>query len=185
MCDFFRSTQHGSRLKMLSKSEVQTRALSRRQRGRAGRSITNLTCRSWKQDFVCGPESYYPVFNYWWWLKQDLMCGDLKKAAVTHIGCEVCKSSLDGGHISCVTPASIYSQVKKTGEKTQRKNTGAGVRKRRRVFPTHHSFSCYHGVVERFIDYLKMHSVRVDKAAVRCDRDTGSTTKQANMNDRE
>lgn len=104
---------------------------------------------------------------------------------MTHNGWEVCKSSLDGGHISCLPPASIHLQVKKTGEKTQRKNTGARVRKRRRVFPTHHSFSCYHGVVERFIDYLRMHSVRVDKAAVRCDRDRGSRTKQANMNDRE
>lgn len=58
----YRSIQHGSRLKMLSKSEVQTRVLSSRQRGRAGRSITNLTCRSWEQNFVCGPESYYQVF---------------------------------------------------------------------------------------------------------------------------
>lgn len=125
------------------------------------------------------------LYNCWWWPKQDLRCGELKEAVGTQNGCEACKYSLDRGHISCLPPAAIHLQVRETGEKRQRKNTGARVSKRRWVFPEHHSFSCYRDVVERFIDYLRTHSVRVDKAAVRCNRGRGVRSKQANMNDRE
>lgn len=35
-------------------------------------------------------------------------------------------------------------------------------RERNKVIPTHHSASCCRGVAERFIDHLRMHSVRAD-----------------------
>lgn len=82
------------------------------------------------------------------------------------------------GHTFSISHA-IHLQVKK--RRIQRKK--ARVRKSRRVFPTHHSNSCYRNMVERFIDYLRMHSVRVDKAVATCDTDRGGRMKQANMND--
>lgn len=56
-----RSRQHSSRLKMLSKSEVQMGVLSTRPRGQARQSTTSLTCHSWELNFFCGPEIYYSV----------------------------------------------------------------------------------------------------------------------------
>lgn len=39
--------------------------------------------------------------------------------------------------------------------------------KRKKVIPTHHSTSCRRGVAERFIDHLRMRSVREDEEVER------------------
>lgn len=142
-------------------------------------------CHIWELNFSCGPEIYYSVLLMIDGGSKETWYVEGYRRLVTHNGCVVCTSSIDRGQISCISPAGIHLQVKKTGGRHKEGIKGAWVRERRRVFPTHHSCSCYCGVVERFIDYLRMHSVRVDKAAVRCDRDRGGRMKQANMNDRE
>lgn len=59
-------------------------------------------------------------------------------------------------------------------------------RERKKVIPTHHSASCCRGVGERFIDHLRMHSVRADEAAERHEGETEGGDeggKEANMNE--
>lgn len=52
-------------------------------------------------------------------------------------------------------------RVRETGER------------KRKIVPTRHSASCCRGVVERFIDHLRMHSVKVDKVVERHEGDRG------------
>lgn len=64
------------------------------------------------------------------------------------------------------------------------KESGEGNRKK--VIPTHHSDSCCRGVAERFIDHLRMHSVRADEAVEWHEGETEGGNeggKEANMNE--
>lgn len=153
--------------------------LSTGRRGPAGRSTTSLTCHIWALNLLVDLKS--TIKPLW------LVVGAQTRPDLWRVreGSVVCKSSIGRGHTSCLPPAAVHLQVKKTGEKTQRKNKGGkGRRKEEAISNTSLlQLLLWCGWAIYWLSQDALCQGGQGSGKVRQDR--GGRTKQANMNDRE